>query len=328
MKSHRSASSRHISKKSMGALFLAPLLLTACGSLSQLQSPGTSAPVASSLSTTQYPTATSPASSSDSSKFTLTWKDDFSGSGSPQNWKFDVGGYGFGDKQLQWNGEANAQLSAHDGLAITATKGGGGEECWYGACQYTSAKIETTFAQQYGRFEARIKLPGGTGLWPAFWMVPAAAAANPGMPGEIDVIEVNNSNPFLVSGYEHDANTHNYRAAKVLTVPASSSFHTYGVDWTPSGITWTLDGQPYGHISAYPNWPFDQPFIMILDLAVGGSWPGSPDASTKFPAQMDVSWVRVYKLADLLRPPGSNFSKRPFASTPGSDRVVRRIHAA
>lgn len=304
MKPERLVPSRHSTKKTMGLLFLASLSLAACSTLNPLESSGTPAPDASSLSATLYPRADSSgqtASTSGSSQWKLTWQDNFSGSGSPspKDWKFDLGGYGFGNNQLQWNGSANAQLSEHDGLAITATKGGDGQTCWYGACQYTSAKIQTTFAQEYGRFEARIKLPSGTGLWPAFWMIPAAEATDPGTPGEIDVIEVNNSNPYLVAGYVHDANVYNYRAAKVLTMPPSSGFHTYGVDWTRSGITWTFDGQPYAHIRAYPNWPFDQPFVMILDLAVGGSWPGSPDASTQFPAQMDVSWVRVYKATDL-----------------------------
>ena len=214
----------------------------------------------------------------------LTWQDNFTGTGLPSNWNFDTGGYGFGDKQLEYNTDDNAQLSGHGGLVITASKGGESQTCWYGACEYTGAKIQTTFAQTYGRFEARIKLPAGRGLWPAFWMIPAANAQNPATPGEIDVVEVNNTQPYLVTGYVHDANVFNKRTEKVVDLPASSQFHTFGVDWTPSGITWTLDGQPYGHIAAYPNWPFDQPFIMLLDLAVGGSWPGPPNASTLFPA--------------------------------------------
>jgi beta-glucanase (GH16 family) len=282
------------SKKTVIGSLLAPLLLTACGSLGALQATSQPNPVSSSPQSVPL-TSSSPTSSS---QWKLTWEDDFSGSGSPTNWKYDVGGYGFGDKQLQWNGTTNAQQTGDDGLVIAANRGGGAEECWYGACQYTSAKIQTTFAQEYGRFEARIKLPTGKGLWPAFWMIPASTETGSDKPGEIDVIEVNDLNPYLVTGYVHDAQVYNHRVEKVLDIPASTGFHTYGVDWSPSGITWTFDGQPYGHIKAYPNWPFDQPFIMILDLAVGGSWPGPPDANTAFPAQMDVSWVRVYKPAN------------------------------
>jgi beta-glucanase (GH16 family) len=220
----------------------------------------------------------------------LSWEDDFTGTGLPANWTFDTGGSGFGDKELQWNSDNNAQLSGNGELVISATKGGGMHTCWYGPCTYTAAKIQTTFGQTYGRFEARIKLPAGHGLWPAFWMIPASSG-----PGEIDIIEVNNQHPYLVTGYVHDSGVFSYRAKSVQDLPISSQYHTYGVDWTPSGITWTLDGKAYGHISAYRGWPFDQPFIMVLDLAVGGSWPGPPDASTVFPAKMLVSWVRVYK---------------------------------
>jgi beta-glucanase (GH16 family) len=234
--------------------------------------------------------------SGDGTKWVLSWEDDFKGTGLPTKWTFDVGGYGFGDNQLEWNSDDNAKLSGQGGLVITAGKGGAGHECWYGPCDYTGAKIQTTFAQTYGRFEARIKLPAGRGLWPAFWMVPAAIEQNPKTLGEIDVIEVNNVSPYLIEGFAHDGSRLNSRARDVTQLPASSQFHTYGVDWTPSGITWTLDGQSYGHMKAYPNWPFDQPFIMILDLEVGGTWPGSPNADTVFPAQMLVSWVRVYKL--------------------------------
>lgn len=241
-------------------------------------------------------TPTTPATG-DGSKWVLTWQDNFTGSGTPPGWAFDTGGYGFGDKQLQWNSDDNAQLTEHDGLVITADKGGEENSCWYGTCDYTAAKIQTSFAQTYGRFEARIKLPPGPGLWPAFWMIPAATVKNPETLGEIDVIETNNRQPYLVTGYVHDGNLFDYRAEKVLNFPISSQFHTFGVDWTPSGITWTIDGQAYGHIKSYHNWPFDQPFIMLLDLAVGGSWPGPPNASTVFPAQMIVSWVRVYKMA-------------------------------
>lgn len=225
------------------------------------------------------------------SEWKLSWEDEFTGKGLPANWTFDTGGYGFGNKQLQWNSDNNAQLSGSGGLVITAAQGGGGHTCWYGPCKYTAAKIQTTFAQTYGRFAARIKLPAGHGLWPAFWMVPARSSS----PGEIDIIEVNNTKPYLATGYAHNPGTPGYRAKTVLDLPISTQYHTYGVDWTPSGITWTLDGTPYGHINSYPNWPFNQPFIMLLDLAVGGEWPGPPDANTVFPAHMLVSWVRVYE---------------------------------
>jgi beta-glucanase (GH16 family) len=159
----------------------------------------------------------------------------------------------------------------------------------------------SNFAQEYGRFEARIKLPSGTGLWPAFWLIPQPQQGQK-LPGEIDIVEVNNKNPYEVTGYVHDGPVYNYKALKVLSTPPSSQFHVYGVDWTPTGVTWTLDGQPYAHIDKFAGWPLNQPFVIVLDLAVGGEWPGSPTASTVFPATMQVSWIHVYKMASLSRP--------------------------
>lgn len=244
--------------------------------------------------------APAPASNGNGQSWKLVWQDDFAGTGLPDGWNFQVNGNGFGDKSLAWFGDSNARLTGQGGLVITAERGGSGHTCWYGPCQYTSAEIATSFAQEYGQFEARIKLPSGIGLWPAFWMVPLANEGAQVVPGEIDIIEVNNQNPDEVSGYAHDGSVFSYKAEKLLSASSSSQYHVYGVNWTPTGITWTLDGKPYGHIGAYKNWPFDRPFIMLLDLAVGGTWPGSPNAATVFPAEMQVSWVRVYKMVSLL----------------------------
>lgn len=289
------------------AVFMAPLvafLLAACSSRTLSadklmpadvgNAPGTTKSSASPAATksTGSPRATT---SKSGSKWVLSWEDDFKGTGSPPGWIYDTGGYGFGNKQLQWNSNQNAQMSKQGGLTISATKGGGGHTCWYGLCKYQAAKIQTSFAQTYGRFEARIKLPAGAGLWPAFWMIPASGET--AIREEIDIIEVNNKEPYLVKGYVHDSSVFNYGARKVINLPISSEFHVYGIDWTPSGITWTLDGKPYGHIKAYPNWPFNQPFVMVLDLAVGGEWPGPPNANTVFPGKLQVSWIRVYKWA-------------------------------
>ena len=241
------------------------------------------------------------------SQWQLVWQDNFDGTGQLTKWTPDTGGYGFGDQQLEWNSKDNAALSGHGGLIITAEKGASGHTCWYGPCKYTAAKIQTTFSQAYGRFEARMKLPAGAGLWPAFWMIPA----NPRGQGEIDVLETNNTQPYLVTGYAHDGKASplaSYTAETVLNLPISSQYHTYGVDWSPTGITWTLDGQAYGHMAAYKGWPFNQPFIMLLDLAVGGTWPGAPTSSTVFPAQMLVQWVRVYKAVGL--PEATSSSQR------------------
>ena len=314
------AKHQRISRRRLKAVIipLLSMLLASCESGSGPQAVGLNA----GSSGYAVPTSTP---SVDTSPWKLVWQDNFTGTGLPTGWTFDVGGYGFGDKQLQWNSDDNAQLSGSGGLVITATQGADGHVCWYGPCQYTSAKIETTFAQTYGRFEARIKLPAGTGLWPAFWMIPASTKQNPQAPGEIDIIEVNNLQPYLIKGYAHDADTFNYRAEQVLNFPPSLQFHTYGIDWTPSGITWTIDGHPYGHINSYRNWPFNQPFFMLLSLAVGGSWPGPPSAATVFPAQMVVSWVRVYKMVGLYwSRPNTHISRHSgYARVRRSIKLIR-----
>ena len=270
-------------------IFLLPIVI-ACGNNAVVGS-GTNSP--------GTPLEMTPTTSGNGQHWKLVWQDGFIGNGIPVGWNFVVSGSGFGNDSLAWFNEGNATLTGHGGLVITAEKDGSQHTCWYGPCKYTSAEIETSFAQEYGRFEARIKLPSGAGLWPAFWMIPLTTKANSVLAGEIDIIEVNNKNPNEVSGYAHDGPVYNYKAEKILKTPPASQFHVYGVDWTPAGITWTLDGEPYGHMGVYRNWPFDRPFIMLLDLAVGGIWPGSPTAATVFPAKMEVSWVRVYKMVDL-----------------------------
>jgi beta-glucanase (GH16 family) len=227
----------------------------------------------------------------------LTWSDDFTGSSSLNDWTFLTGGTGWGNKELQYYDSRNASLAPGGGLVITAERNGYGQECWYGSCTYSGARLQTEgrFEQEYGLIEARIKLPSGTGLWPSFWME-GADINQVSWPasGEIDVIEVNNQHKDLVEAFAH-APDENYGAYYTLPDALSAGYHVFGIDWTASGITWLVDGHAYGHIKAYPGWPFSQPFFLILDLAVGGVWPGSPTASTTFPASMDVSWIRVYQ---------------------------------
>lgn len=214
-----------------------------------------------------------------------------------KKWLFFSGGNGWGLRQLQWYDSGNAAINNSGQLVITADANGGGNRCWYGPCKYTSARMETknTFAQKYGLFEARIKLPAGHGVWPAFW-IEGANVYQVGWPacGEIDIIEPNNRNPNLVQGYAH-ATKHVRSEYLTVSDPITAGFHTYAVQWTPTGITWYFDGHAYGHMNAYKGWPFSQKFFIILDLALGGSYPGLPNASTPFPAKMVVDWIRVYR---------------------------------
>jgi beta-glucanase (GH16 family) len=229
--------------------------------------------------------------------WSLTWSDDFTGSSSLNDWTSLTGGTGWGNKELQYYDSRNASLAPGGGLVVTAERNGYGQQCWYGSCTYSGARLQTEdkFEQKYGLIEARIKLPAGAGLWPSFWMEGADInQVNWPASGEIDVIEVNNQHKDLVEAFAH-APDENYGAYDTLPDALSAGYHVYGIDWTASGITWLVDGHAYGHIKAYPGWPFDQPFFLILDVAVGGVWPGSPTASTTFPASMDVSWIRVYQ---------------------------------
>ncbi|MEU8383379.1 family 16 glycosylhydrolase, partial [Streptosporangium sp. NPDC048865] len=241
----------------------------------------------------------------------LVWSDEFnaaSGTGpDTTKWRRDVGGGGWGNNERQYYTDGNGNI-AHDGagnLVITARKGNpAGLGCWYGSCEYTSGKLTTaaTFTRAYGRFEARMKLPRGKGMWPAFWMLGTGGAQWPAN-GEIDIMENVGSVPGQVLGSLHGPG---YFGANPLSgsynLPAgqafADAFHTFAVDWEPGAVTWYVDGVQYSRKTPADTrgnpWVYDHPFFMILNLAVGGNWPGSPDASTTFPQQLTVDYVRVY----------------------------------
>jgi beta-glucanase (GH16 family) len=242
----------------------------------------------------------------------VTWSDEFNGAaGTPPDagrWRYDVGGGGWGNSELQYYTTSTAN-AAHDGagnLVITARRENPGNySCWYGSCQYTSARLLTagTFTQTYGRFEARIKIPRGQGMWPAFWMLGADIGTNPWPNnGEIDIMENVGFEPSTVHGTLHGPG---YSGANGVggqtSLPGgqalADAFHTYTVDWAPDSVTWYLDGVQYSRKTPADlggdRWVFDHPFFMIMNVAVGGTWPGSPDGSTVFPQRMLIDYVRV-----------------------------------
>jgi len=272
-----------------------PVLLAACAT-----SPASSARAdhhGQAAGSTERSKPPAPTTAGKSAKWALSWGADFGRPGAMDKWLYYSGGNGFNLKQLQWYDASNASVDRSGQLVITASRGANGRRCWYGPCQYTSARMETknTFSQAYGEFEARIKLPPGEGLWPAFWLE-GDDVYQVGWPacGEIDVVEPDSKNPYLLQAYAH-APRFDHKADLTLPEAMTAGFHTYSVVWTPKGITWYFDGYPYSHMSAYKGWPFDKRFFIILDLAVGGGYPGPPDASTPFPAKMVVDWVRVYR---------------------------------
>lgn len=221
-------------------------------------------------------------------------------------WNFETGGSGWGNNELQnyTNRASNLAMNGAGQLVITARREAFGS-CWYGACQYTSARITTQnkYSVLYGRIEARIKIPGGQGIWPAFWML-GANLGSVGWPnsGEIDIMEVVGSDPNNVHttlhgpGYSGCCGIH---SAYNLGQAVSNGYHVFAVDKRQNDIKFFVDGVQVfrvtpANIPAGTQWVFNQPFFMLLNLAVGGNWPGNPDASTPFPAQMLVDYVRVY----------------------------------
>jgi beta-glucanase (GH16 family) len=225
-------------------------------------------------------------------------------------WVAEVGGHGWGNQELEYYTDRakNAHLSGDGTLVIEAWR-----ESFTGrdgtVRDYTSARLKTQehFEQAYGRFEARLQIPRGQGMWPAFWMLGADIRAR-GWPdcGEIDVMENIGREPATVHGTIHGPG---YSGAGSISgdysLPAgqhfADAFHVFAVEWDrdPPAIRWYVDDTLYetrtpADLPAGARWIYDHPFFVILNVAVGGSWPGDPDATTIFPQTMRVDYVRVY----------------------------------
>ena len=242
----------------------------------------------------------------------LVFADEFNGAAGTapdsSKWRYDIGGGGWGNNELEYytNRTDNASLDGAGNLVITARRNNPGNySCWYGTCQYTSARLLTaqTFTQTYGRFEARMKLPRGQGIWPAFWML-GNNIGDVGWPqsGEIDIMENVGFEPSTVHGTLHGPGySGGAGVGGGYTLPGgqqfADAFHTFTIDWAPNVITWYVDGIQYSRKTPADiggnQWVFDHPFFMIMNLAVGGNWPGNPDGSTVFPQQLVVDYVRV-----------------------------------
>jgi beta-glucanase (GH16 family) len=239
----------------------------------------------------------------------MTFDDEFDGAaGTPVNgsrWLTETGD-NVNNHELQFytTSTSNASMDGQGHLVITARRENPGNfNCWYGRCQYTSARLNTSgrFTQTYGHFETRMKIPRGQGMWPAFWML-GDNIGSVGWPtsGEIDIMENIGREPSTVHGTIHGPG---YSGAGGIGAPFSiggafaDAFHVFAIDWSPNRISWSVDGTVYETRTPTDlngnRWVFDHPFFILLNLAVGGDFPGNPDGSTVFPQQLVVDYVRV-----------------------------------
>jgi beta-glucanase (GH16 family) len=243
--------------------------------------------------------------------WTLTWSDEFNGAdGSavdPTKWTHDVGGGGWGNSELEYytDGSQNAVVQGGN-LVITATTQGASQyHCSYGTCKYTSARLKTQglFSQQYGRFEARAQMPTGKGLWPAIWALGdnISTVSWPAC-GEIDFMETIGTDIATNHGSLHMPTNYGPTGTYKLSGGATfaQAFHLFAFEWEPGTIRFYVDGQLYEtqNSSSVPTgdtWEFNHPFFLLINVAVGGQWPGSPDTTTTFPQTLKVDYVRVYQ---------------------------------
>lgn len=270
-------------------LFLTVMVATSCGGQAT-QSSGT-------------PALPSPA-------YQLMWSDEFNGpDGSAPDatkWAIQTGGNGWGNHELEYYTARPQNVRVKGGnLVITAIK-----EDYTGSDgvtqHYTSARMQTkgVFSQQYGRFEARIKLPRGQGMWPAFWLL-GNNIDTAGWPacGEIDIMENIGREPGTNHGSLHGPGYAPGNLNASYTLPGGAlgdGFHLYAVEWDTQQVRFYVDSNLYGtftpaNLPQGSPWEFNKPFFILLNVAVGGDWPGPPDQTTRFPQQMLVDFVRVYQ---------------------------------
>jgi beta-glucanase (GH16 family) len=237
-------------------------------------------------------------------KNTLVMSDEFNVNGAPNPnlWSYNIGtgNNGWGNNELQYYTNRPENIKVENGvLKITARR-----EQYMGEA-FTSARIVTKgkFETKYGRIEARIKLPRGKGLWPAFWMLGSNSdTAIWPQCGEIDIMEYLGSSPTKVFGTVHGPGYSGGNAiTKTFTLPNSrfdTNFHVFGVEWDENYINFYVDDVLYNQITPSEvtgDWVFNNPFYIILNMAVGGNYPGAPNSETPFPQEMLVDYVRVYQ---------------------------------
>ncbi len=244
----------------------------------------------------------------------LVWSDEFNGPATsrpdPGKWKFDLGTPGWRNQELEEYTDSldNVFVDGKGHLAIQVVRSG--------TNKYTSGRLKTAglFEIQYGKIEARIRIPFGKGIWSAFWMLGKNFTTDSSWPGcgEIDIMENIGREPMIVHGTLHGPG---YSDAYGITSQASlrgggrfaDQFHVFAVEWSANKLEFFVDGNSYSIVSrrslpAGTSWVFDHPFFLLFNVAVGGKWPGNPDESTYFPQIMYIDWVRVWKTGPIQTP--------------------------
>jgi len=263
-----------------------------------------------SLAGSQKPSGASPTGGP--GRWQLVWSDEFDHDGLPDSskWGFDVGGSGWGNKELQYYTERRKENARVENgrLIIEARR----ER--FDKNEYTSARLVSKGKGDwtYGRFEVKAKLPSGRGTWPAIWMLPTGRSyGNGGWPdnGEIDIMEHVGFDPNVIHGSAHTRAYYHVigtqKTARINVPGVSTEFNVYAVEWTPDEIRWFINDKQYftftnerrtQSTADYKQWPFDRPFHMILNMAVGGTWGGSHGVDESiWPQRMEIEYVRVYQ---------------------------------
>jgi len=236
----------------------------------------------------------------------LVWSDEFEGDSiNPENWGFDLGAGGWGNGEAENYTSRVENARVEEGMLVIEARQEKYEDSYF-----TSARLKTQGLQefQFGRIEARIKVPAGKGLWPAFWMLGNDFSRTAGIGalwpfcGEIDIMEYIGREPDLIMGTLHGPG---YAGAVGIgkwnrqEYNIADEFHTYAIEWEAGQINWFYDGVEYFSVVKSDigdrEWVFDKPFFIILNLAVGGQLPGPVGLDVKFPVQMYVDYVRVFK---------------------------------
>ena len=238
----------------------------------------------------------------------LVWSDEFDGDEiDSENWTYDIGGWGWGNGEAQYYTDRPDNARVENGLLVISLLQERFEDSYY-----TSARLKTQGLQefQYGRIEARVKVPEGAGTWPAFWMLGSSFgraeddpnASNWPDAGEIDVMEYVGRKPTVTYGTVHGpgyAGAGSLGGWNTQDYDIADEFHTYAIEWDSSGIEWFYDGEPFYDIGPDDlggrEWVFDQPFFLILNLALGGTFGGNIAFDLDFPLHMYVDHVRVYQ---------------------------------